>query len=468
MRLILSLAAVSAALLNASPSLAGDDITMAEIQEQLKTLSRQVNHLSSIVEQQNAVIRQQEKALEAQKQALEKASLDHVRDIEPAAGDTDRNSAGQTSASPLKMESEDGSVSVRAFGRVHMDATFFDDDASDNADNTNLRRARLGLEGKLGDDFEYESEFDFAGNDVDIKDVNLTYTALSAADITIGHFRSLGMERQTSSNNTSFVERSGPTNTFAPDRQIGAAIKSKEENWSLGVGLFGEEAGNDDTGDDEDHFINARVTANLLGLMQKDPQHVLHIGAGYSFRNTTGDIRYRTRPGTGDGARLIDTGNISSVDNVDLVNAEFGGVFGQAHFLGEYFSSSLSRDGGFADAEFDGYYGQVGYFLTGESRSYSGKSGVFKDTKPTRPFNLGTGGTGAWEVVFRYENTDLNDRGAGILGGEMDSYTGGLNWYATDNIRFLANVIAVDTDENAATAPDDDPIVYNFRAQWDF
>ena len=468
MRLILSLAAVSTALITPSPSLAGDNITMAEIQERLKTLSQKVNRLSGIVEQQNAVIRKQEKALEAQAKALEKARLDHMQAVEPAAGDADRNSAGHISDSSLKMESADGSVSVQAFGRVHMDATFFDDDASDNADSTNLRRARLGLEGRLGDDFEYESEFDFAGNDIDIKDVNLTYTALSVADITIGHFRSLGMERQTSSNNTSFVERSGPTNTFAPDRQIGAAIKTKKENWSLGVGLFGEEAGNDDTGDDEDHFINARATANLLGLMQEDTQHVLHIGAGFSFRNTTGDIRYRTRPGTGDGARLIDTGNISSVDSVDIVNAELGGVFGPAHFLGEYFSSSLSRDGGFADAEFDGYYGQIGYFLTGENRSYSGKSGVFKDTSPARPFNLGTGGPGAWEVVFRYENTDLNDSGAGILGGEMDTYTGGLNWYASDNIRFLANVIAVDTDENTATAPDDDPIVYNLRAQWDF
>ena len=78
------------------------------------------------------------------------------------------------------------------------------------------------------------------------------------------------------------------------------------------------------------------------------------------------------------------------------------------------------------------------------------------------------GGTGAVELLARYDNTDLNDAGAGILGGEMETISGGANWHLTDHVRLMGNVISVDSDNNAATAPNDDPMVYNFRAQWDF
>ncbi len=41
---------------------------------------------------------------------------------------------------------------------------------------------------------------------------------------------------------------------------------------------------------------------------------------------------------------------------------------------------------------------------------------------------------GAWEVVARYDNKDLNDAGASISGGEMDTLTGGVNWHLTDPV----------------------------------
>jgi phosphate-selective porin OprO/OprP len=80
---------------------------------------------------------------------------------------------------------------------------------------------------------------------------------------------------------------------------------------------------------------------------------------------------------------------------------------------------------------------------------------------------LKNGGLGAWEVVGAYANTDLNDTGAGITGGEAETATIGVNWHLTDRVRLMGNVVAVDTDDNASVA-NDDPTLYNLRAQWDF
>jgi len=105
--------------------------------------------------------------------------------------------------------------------------------------------------------------------------------------------------------------------------------------------------------------------------------------------------------------------------------------------------------------------------LTGESRPYNASSGKFGRIKPNNPFSLKNGGTGAVELVGGFSNADLNDTSAGITGGEADVTTFGVNWHLTDRVRLMANVVDIDTDENASVA-NDDPTLYNFRAQWDF
>ena len=146
---------------------------------------------------------------------------------------------------------------------------------------------------------------------------------------------------------------------------------------------------------------------------------------------------------------------------------ELAGTLGPLSLSGEYLNADVSRDNGFSDASFDGYYAQAGWFITGEQRPYSASKGTFGRVKPNNPFSLSNGGTGAVELVARYENLDLNDASAGVLGGELDSTTLGVNWHLTNNARLMFNYIDVDTDENAVVAHDD-LTVYNVRAQWDF
>lgn len=262
------------------------------------------------------------------------------------------------------------------------------------------------------------------------------------------------------------MERSTATNAFTRSEIIGANLLGGGENWSWGLGVFNEDGGNSDTGDDEDISVDGRLTTNVFALIDENTENVLHLGAGMSHRRPTGNIRFRARP-VGDGANIIDTGNFASVENVNVYNAELGAVFGPFTFQGEYFDTVVNRNGGNNDADFDGYFAQAGWFITGETRPYNAGTGKYGRVKPNNPFSLKNGGAGAWEVVGAYANTDLNDLGAGIAGGEADTMTFGVNWHLTDYIRLMGNVVVIDTDKNASVA-NDDPTLYNMRAQWDF
>lgn len=460
--------AASAFVLLSSPALAADQMSMSEIQAQLQQLSAQVQNLSNVVEQQNQTIKQQEAELNAQKQASAEAMEQVVANIKPAAGHVD-TSGVKISMKPLpKIESADGDYSFQPTGRMHFDAVHYDDDASNRSSGTDVRRARLGAKGKLGNDVSYKGEIDFGGNSTSITDFYLKYSGLDSVDLVAGHQKpKMGLQQQTSSNSIQLLERSAPINAFTQGRRLGLNVLTGDDNWSLGVGAFGEGAGVNGSSDDEDSSIEGRGSINLLGLSDDQTDNILHLGAGYSYRDPgDGEARFRARPGTGDGPRIVDTGTINNVDDVSVYGLELAGVFGPFSAQAEYLKADVSVDGA-ADADFDGYYAQAGWVLSGETRSYKGKSGKFGGVKPDNPFNIDNGEWGAFELVARYENLDLNDTGAGITGGEVDMITGGVNWYLNNNVRVMGNIISVDSDDNAVVA-NDDPTIYSLRTQWSF
>lgn len=459
------LASTAALAMCATTASAAEKMSMDEIQAQLQQLATQVQTLSEVVQEQNAVIKRQESEIKVQKQASVETTA-ALANIQPAAGGEKSDVKITMKPSP-KIESSDGKYSFQPFGRVHFDVSQFDDDASDRSSNANLRRARLGFKGNLGEDLKYKTQIDFAEEDVNLKEVSLTYTGLDAFDVKVGHHKpSFGFENNTSSNYIMTMERSTATNAFARSEILGANLLGGGENWSWGLGVFNEDGGSSDTGDDEDISVDGRITTNVLTLADANTDNVFHVGAGVSHRRPTGNVRFRARP-VGDGANIIDTGNFGSVDSVNILSAELGSVIGPFTFQGEYFDTEVNRDGGNSDANFDGYFAQVGWLLTGESRPYNASTGKFGRIKPNNPFSLKNGGAGAWEVVGAFSNTDLNDASAGITGGEADVTTLGVNWHLTDHVRLMANVVDIDTDANASVA-NDDPTLYNFRAQWDF
>lgn len=453
-----------------------EPLSMQEMQRQLELLSAQVEKLSSVVEAQGrligaqkAKIEEQSAKMQAQDQSvsrtLDRIEAEKLAAVAPAAGEKKEESPVRITMSPgPRIESADGKYSFQPFGRVHLDATFFDDDKSDHPDNANFRRARLGFRGNLGEDFNYRAEVDFAGEAVNVKEIYLSYTGFDIADLYLGSFKpAFGLEQNTSSNYMPFMENSAATRAFTRDQILGAAARAGGDNWSFGAGLFNEDAGSNN-GADESWSFDARGSADLL----RDSPHVAHVGFGGSYRTpnqSTNAMTFSGRPAN-TGTNLVTTGAIPVNDGL-FYGPELAAVFGPVWAQGEYFRANIDRRGALADPDFSGWYAGAGLFLTGETRPYSGKTGNFERVKPLKPFSLEKRQWGAAEIAARYDVLDLNDPGAGITGGEMKNWTLGLNWYLSPHIRMMFNLVGVNTDGEAVT-PDDDPTVYNMRAQWDF
>jgi phosphate-selective porin OprO/OprP len=91
------------------------------------------------------------------------------------------------------------------------------------------------------------------------------------------------------------------------------------------------------------------------------------------------------------------------------------------------------------DTYFQGLYGLVSYFLTGETRPYSRSAGEFLRLRPKKNFSLKDKTWGALEAALRYSYLDLDENG--INGGILSDVTLGLNWYFNPNMRVMFNYI---------------------------
>jgi phosphate-selective porin OprO/OprP len=74
---------------------------------------------------------------------------------------------------------------------------------------------------------------------------------------------------------------------------------------------------------------------------------------------------------------------------------------------------------------FWGFYLAGSWFLTGESRPYDRRTGVFSALVPRAPFSIRKGSPGAWEWKVRWSSVDLDD--GRVRGGRMGIVSTGLN-----------------------------------------
>lgn len=404
---------------------------------------------------------------------------------------------GTPSLTPGRFEIKDklGDFSWRTSGRIHYDAAMFNGDGAFNqADNSQVRRMRIGVAGTLNSNWRFKTEYDFKEVDTGIaglKDAYIDYVgklpgidpAKLTTSVKIGQSHEpFSFELVSSSNNSLFLERALPVNTiagFVGERNPGLKFSANTDNFTYTVGVFATRqqetvngvtvdcvvpagppgtkftctgtGGQEDTAPrdfNDGHAVTGRVT----WAPWRDGGHVLHLGAAASYREflDRNTVRLRERWEINEtNTRLIDTGNFAA-DNFMRGNFELVLVEGPFTFQSEYLAMRVNART--ANPFFDGYYASVGYFLTGESRPYNFKDGIWDNVKPLG--QVGKGGWGAWELVARFSEMDLNDDT--ITGGRERNLTAGLNWWPVQNVRFQANyvkVLDVEGGKYAGTEP---------------
>lgn len=398
-------------------------------------------------------------------------------------------------------EDKDDGWAFKVRGRMMLDAAYAGTPPNYVANrnlgfNARIRRARIGVEGTIRGGFGYKAEVDYANSSVGFGDVILTYSPGNApVTLTFGNHESLnGMEQQTSSRWSSFIERAQINDAFGNARRLGlsAGYRSSDNLFRIDAGLFA--AHSIDASVDNDGWIGAaRATYTPfvgngfvhLGLnwqhreFQSNNNGVASVSTGSPSTNQF--ARYRTRPflQTTD-VRFADTGNIAAKGD-DIFGAELYGQFKSLHIGGEAqmvkvrtyrpgdVATGLDAFAGgtgvtpLSNPSFWGGHFEVGYFLTGETRGY--KNGLWDRTKVLKP--VGKGGMGALQIIGRFDYLDLDDpkliaaptntfaTGANVLasatsrqarGGTQTGYLAGITWIPTDYVRFLLNYIHTEVE----------------------
>lgn len=388
-----------------------------------------------------------------------------------------------------------GGWSFKPRGRIHFDVGNIDAPAAIAATTRNLgtatriRRVRLGAEGTVPGGFGYKVEVDFANGDVSFADAFLAYDFAENTQLRIGNFESLtGLEQISSSNYVTFLERAAFNDGFANTRRLGGTIGWHDDAnvFRLEAGLFAAHS-IDGSFDNDGSILAARATFEPEALGGR-----LHIGAGVQHRDfasnangaptaganapSSGQLaRYRARPNsTLTGVRFVDTGSFAATGDT-IFGVEAAGSFPGLYFAVEAqwlrarghdagsIATGLDSFGGtnmavvpVGNPSFFGGYAEIGYFLTGETRTLRG--GLWGRTRVRNP--LHRGGSGAFQIAARLDHLDLNDAGlqAGptndfttgatnlaalntrlARGGSQTSLLLGLNWYPVDYVRFMLN-----------------------------
>lgn len=378
----------------------------------------------------------------------------------------------------LKMKSGDGAFKAQIGGRVMADYAWIDDDeradriGDASGNGSELRRARLFMKGTVFNDWNYKMQVGFAGDEVEIKDAYIGYTGFDAVDFTLGnHKMPFSLEEQTSSKYITFMERSLTNDIFSPGRQNGLSAATNGANWSLKGAVHMDSIDNNNENKDEDYGYGAR--AHFAPLV--DGSNAIHLGASWHHQEyeanalvggTQDDQRFRARPEI----HTVDTRpystEIDGVEDDDTFGLEAAAVFGPFSLQAEYFDKSINTETD--DVDVDGWYVYGSWFLTGESRNYEADAGEFGRVSPKS--TVGNGGFGAWELALRYSEIDLYDSSSAVadLGEKGDIFTIGLNWYATRNVRFMANYVDATVEYPGQGITDEDIKAFQVRGQIDF
>jgi len=367
----------------------------------------------------------------------------------------------QKAAGDVIAKSKAGKPTVRIGGRIQLDAGSVHEDIAAHNSGTELRRARLFATGTLDKDWGYKLQYDFtATGSSGLQDAFIDYKPLN---IRIGHAKEpFSLQNMTSSKYTTFIERGLP-HVFAEGRNIGIQTKRTGDNWMIAGGIFGDGRDGSATGSTDEGW-GVAVRATVTAINETDEK--LHLGISASQRYTAGDetLRFRERPEAHiTDTRIVDTDptDIDTIKANSLTRAVLEGAYinGPWHVQGEYYHTDVDRNGaGLSDLTFTGYYVETGLFLTDDSMNYKTAKGSYSKITPN-------GDNGAWQIAARLSNVDLSD--ADIDGGEADSLTLGVNWFATSNIRFSANYVNI-LDVDGGPAAGDNPDAFIFRSQVQF
>ncbi len=387
-----------------------------------------------------------------------------------------------TAAKGLSVKSPEG-LEVKLRGLIQADGRFFSgDDRVPQNDTFLLRRVEPTLEGTWGSLVAFRIQGQLAGDSATLNDAYVDLKFDPRATVRFGKFKQpVGLEQLQSSGSLAAVERGLPTE-LSPARDYGVQLQGefRESTLAYAVGVFnGTVDGRDavTTNPDNEFQYAGRVFWEPF-KNAANGWSGLGVGVAASVGDTFGAgnnflPRYRT-PGQ---AQFFAYNTNVTADGLHRRLSPQGYFYrGPVGLLGEYITSeqevrvtSGANAGRRDHLVHDAYQLTASVVLSGEDASYRGVA------KPNHPFALDGEGWGAFDLVGRYGELDLDDdtfplfANAATSADSIKSWTIGLNWYLNNNLKLVTNYTQASFEGGAAAGADreDEKSIFT-RAQFSF
>jgi phosphate-selective porin OprO/OprP len=274
----------------------------------------------------------------------------------------------------------------------------------------------------------FDNGFDESGDD-DFQwfDYRLDIPLYKGTTLSIGKQKEpISMERLTPMTFISMQERAAPVDAMLPARNTGIVLSGGglNERMTWAVGGFNNSLEGDESFSNAASQVVGRVTA--IPVATAGQNSLLHLGLGMRYSNGNEGVRYFTEPEFAESPVFIDTGDINDSDSATTVDLEVSWRTGPLWLSSEWIKTDVeSATAG--DPTFDGYYVAGVWALTGETRQYNTKAGLFM--RPPVKKSVYENGIGAWELLARYSSADMTD--GNVVGGDMDIASAGIRWWLT-------------------------------------
>ena len=498
-----ALAAAVAALLalGATASQAAESDELRALRERLDAQQRQIEALQRKLDEREGGSAALPQQVEEQQQQIR--IIERKLELNDEAAKAAIPNTPIVRASPsqgFRIQSADGANVVRLRGVLHFDGRrYLDDITAPTADTWLLRRVRPTLEGTLNGIYDFRFTPDFAGGRTFILDAFVAARLKPWATITAGKFKvPVGLERLVSATDLRFIERGFPT-SLVPNRdlgvQLGGDIAGGAVNYSVGyfngVSDGGSSDGNTPSDAENDAHGDWAARVFFQPFLNSDNFALRGLGFGVAgtYVDSTGSAAntlltsYRT-PGqqsffsyrattTASGSTPAVSGTFADGERLRVTPQAYYSI-GTFGVLGEYVqvSQDVSRvtpGSGTRSASLDteAWQVQLAWFATGEDQAFRG-------FKPNTVFSLDDRTWGAWELVARYQQLDIDDDA--FVGG-ADSFANpasaatkatawgiGVNWYLNQNYKWSLNYDVTSFDGGAATGdrPDEEALFTRF------
>lgn len=391
--------------------------------------------------------------------------------------DTDKKAATEAakqapkisvSTKGVNFKSADENYQLNLRGYAQADGNYFIEDNQTNiADNFNIRRVRLTLDGTLFKNVDFRIAPDFAGSRLQLFDAFIDLHYFTSASLMAGKFRQpVSLERMQTAPNLTFIERAYPA-TMAPNRDLGFMLHGAfaypgykvqytpqpmfKEFLSYEVGVFNgvrdSQAVNnaDNESDSALYKDNKELAARVFSHPFSHSGSALE-GLGIGVAGTWGqpkDNPLNSLTSSSGRQRIVSYGATTTATGESYrIYPQMYWYWKSFGMMGEYLLSSQHLHNGNGPSvrqENSAWHVNMSYVLTGENNSFFG-------VKPTQVFDPVKGTWGALLVAARWSEMDIDgstfSNGFASLNSSVShasSWTIGLNWYLNDNVKIMAD-----------------------------